>query len=461
VTHETDRLSAYLDRELPAVERGAVEAHLRDCADCTRHLAELAAVDAAARDLPTAEPPAGYFEAFPARVRQRLGTRPRTLSRRPPWLLALAAGLLVAVLAPAVWRNGPWNGRSASPARSGSADVARDITAQSADAPRPSAEAARSLAPAAAEPKLAFDEQRQRLKALGYTSAQDAQSERHDVQVQKKMSSKQERSDAKPRGASSGFVAAPTSNPLSGAPVEPGSASPASSRPAAPPPAAMADAVEQRAPERLGQLQKDQRKERTAGGAGSPDSGLASGAPPQLAASVGEDQHTREGTPASGATPPGAVAEEAVATREVDKVESYGNRAAEGAPQDSAAMAAAARKRGRQRQTAAVSVTGATREGTVLSVAQERFEELLGRTFKDADEARSLREAWRAFASDFPEGPGSDEARVRIVETGAAAFRFGGDREDLLLLRRDAADYLKRPSAHQSKRVREVLESLP
>lgn len=92
-----DLLSRYLDGELAGSARAEVESHLRGCAGCARHLEELAAVDAAARELPVPAPP-GYFESLPARVRARL---PAPRRKSPPvWVWAAAAGLAVAALVP-------------------------------------------------------------------------------------------------------------------------------------------------------------------------------------------------------------------------------------------------------------------------------------------------------------------------------------------------------------------------
>jgi hypothetical protein len=100
--HVLDRLSLYLDGELATAARTEVEAHLQGCSACARHLEELAAVDAAARDLPVPAPP-GYFDSLPARVRARL---PAPRRRAPPvWVWAAAAGLALAALAPVLLRQ--------------------------------------------------------------------------------------------------------------------------------------------------------------------------------------------------------------------------------------------------------------------------------------------------------------------------------------------------------------------
>jgi len=75
-----------------------------------------------------------------------------------------------------------------------------------------------------------------------------------------------------------------------------------------------------------------------------------------------------------------------------------------------------------------------------------------------ADEARELREDWRALAQTEPEGPRADAARVRVIEVGALAYRMGRGPEDLAKLRADAAAYLGRPDARQKPRVQRLLE---
>lgn len=105
--HERERLSAYIDRELPPGERAAVEAHLAACPECAALLAELAAADEAAASLP-AEAPDGYFEAFPGRVRARLEARRAAVPparRVPVWTWAAAAALLLGVVAPLTLRQ--------------------------------------------------------------------------------------------------------------------------------------------------------------------------------------------------------------------------------------------------------------------------------------------------------------------------------------------------------------------
>ena len=55
--HERERLSAYLDEELPAGERAEVSAHLVGCSECASRLSEMAALGERARELPQEAPP--------------------------------------------------------------------------------------------------------------------------------------------------------------------------------------------------------------------------------------------------------------------------------------------------------------------------------------------------------------------------------------------------------------------
>ncbi|HVR71343.1 MAG TPA: anti-sigma factor, partial [Vicinamibacteria bacterium] len=102
--HVSERMSAYVDRELPPADRAGVDAHLRECPDCARAVEEMRALDALARGQEV-QAPEGYFDALPGRLRGRLA--PRAHARVPPWTLALAAGLAVALLAPLALRRAP------------------------------------------------------------------------------------------------------------------------------------------------------------------------------------------------------------------------------------------------------------------------------------------------------------------------------------------------------------------
>lgn len=104
--HERERLSAYLDGELPAGERARVETHLGACSECAALLADLGVADRAAAVLPV-EAPDGYFEGFADRVVGRIEARkaearPRRL---PAWSWAAAAVLLLGVVTPLTLRQ--------------------------------------------------------------------------------------------------------------------------------------------------------------------------------------------------------------------------------------------------------------------------------------------------------------------------------------------------------------------
>jgi anti-sigma factor RsiW len=100
----TDRLSEYLDGELPPGERETVASHLAACGECRRTLSELRLVAAAAQRL-TARPPAGDLWAgiagriAAAEPAEGTGAEPaRPRSRRISFTLPelVAASLLIA-----------------------------------------------------------------------------------------------------------------------------------------------------------------------------------------------------------------------------------------------------------------------------------------------------------------------------------------------------------------------------
>jgi hypothetical protein len=73
---------------------------------------------------------------------------------------------------------------------------------------------------------------------------------------------------------------------------------------------------------------------------------------------------------------------------------------------------------------------------------------------------RARREGWRSFVVRYPGSPRADEARVRAIEAGIAAWRIGHDPADLGQARVDAATYLARPDAVQAGRVRALLKNV-
>jgi anti-sigma factor RsiW len=135
-SHEHERLSAYLDGELPAGEREEVAQHLAACAECAARLAEFAAVGDAAATL-AAGAPSGYFEALPGRVRARL--EPRAAHRLPVWGWAVAAALLLAVVTPLTLRRlpAPESTSAGRPAPAAAPPAAEPVPLQSAATPAP------------------------------------------------------------------------------------------------------------------------------------------------------------------------------------------------------------------------------------------------------------------------------------------------------------------------------------
>jgi hypothetical protein len=95
----------------------------------------------------------------------------------------------------------------------------------------------------------------------------------------------------------------------------------------------------------------------------------------------------------------------------------------------------------------------------VASLPEARLDALLSETPATAEEARDLRESFRALAQQ--EGPRLDEARVHVILAGAEAYRLSRDPRDLKVLQKDAAAYLQLKDAPQADRVRGVLNSLP
>lgn len=114
-----DRLSDYLDEELDARERQAVEAHLATCDACRDLLADLRQVTLRAAALETRMPERDLWAGIAGRIGAAPGTAGQTPkvipieTRRPRWRLPeftltapqlVAAGLLIAVLSSAgVW----------------------------------------------------------------------------------------------------------------------------------------------------------------------------------------------------------------------------------------------------------------------------------------------------------------------------------------------------------------------
>jgi anti-sigma factor RsiW len=127
----TDRLSEYLDDELPPGERAALEGHLAQCAECSAALADLRRVVARARALESTGPATDLWPGIATRIGAAAGAGPAVRAigmRRFAFSLPqlLAAGIALMVLSGgSVWLLRPGStpsiasGAAAAPAESG------------------------------------------------------------------------------------------------------------------------------------------------------------------------------------------------------------------------------------------------------------------------------------------------------------------------------------------------------
>jgi len=388
--HVADRLSPFLDDELDAREREAVVRHLQECSECTRHLQELSAVDrlAGAEPVPV---PDGYFNDFVSRVRSRIRHDPAAARPRlvvPGWVMGLAAGLVIALVAPLIVRQKP----------------VASLPESERVAQAPAAAPPATLPPATTLAAADVDS----LKSLGYVQGPS--------------------DDRRDQPASGGRAAALANQ----APQRP----PQAPAPA-PPPATLQD-----------------RKKKAE---------VAASAPPEPAALREELSVAAEGQEREAAKSPDAFQEQDAEEAKRDDAGRLGaaardravkaKQAAPPAPQaaDSTAFASAPAENA---AAAPAAVPKLQKSGP-----SPAFRALVQRQAGTIAEARGLREAWRAFAGGAL-GSEADEARVRVIEGGAVAYRLSGESADLELFRRDAANYLRREDAAQKDRVRGLLASV-
>jgi hypothetical protein len=101
-----------------------------------------------------------------------------------------------------------------------------------------------------------------------------------------------------------------------------------------------------------------------------------------------------------------------------------------------------------------------TRAGRFPRADEQEFSRLAAPSAQTVGALRARREAWRTFVLLYPNSSWTDEARVRAIEAGIAAWRLGHDPVDLGQARVDAASYLARPDAAQAVRVRAILENM-
>jgi len=93
----TDRLSEYVDGELAAGERSALETHLATCADCRATLGELRGVVARAKALEDRAPKADLWSGVAKRIGagQVIAIRSRRFSFSMPQLIAASIALVL------------------------------------------------------------------------------------------------------------------------------------------------------------------------------------------------------------------------------------------------------------------------------------------------------------------------------------------------------------------------------
>ncbi|MCG6928032.1 MAG: zf-HC2 domain-containing protein [Acidobacteria bacterium] len=392
--HERERLSAWLDGELPPAERAEVEGHLAACEECAALLADLGAVDGLARELP-AEPPAGYLEGFPARVRARIegsirarGATPPPRWRIPVWTWAAAAVLVLAVVTPLTLER---LDHEAVPAR-------QDRRAQ---APKEAPEiGALSSVPGEADEAVPADR------------------DREPEQQAKREVRRELRLEERAREPEPAFAVPPAPEPTDTTAARP----PALSR---------------------------------GSGAAAPPAAPESGTPgrwtetpsPEAAAPVTVEGEAREEVLTPGLRLRGPVAKDDVATGDA-ALEDARVRA------DAPAKGRMAAPRTVEGQGGLAAAEKKTVPGDTLTYAR-----LARRTPSGAAAWRAYREDWRAFVEAYPGSRHVDEARVRVIEAGLEAWHAGGDPEDLTRAQGDADAYLARDDAGLRERVLRALSA--
>jgi hypothetical protein len=407
-----ERLGAYLDGELDASDRVSVDAHLRECADCAGHLADLSAVDDAARRTPL-EVPAGYFDDFAPRVRARLEKRAPVRWRPPVWGWAAAAALLLAVITPLALqeRASAPLAESAPPAGAPAASEAGRLRQNSAPEPAatvPPASAALPQAPAVPAPRPGAPREQDELSKRQLESRIARRDRDSDLLARDEAAAGAKVAEAEPELQRKREDAAPVGGLADSAKLanekkedEPPADSRASGYVAPPPPPSTA------------QRQYGPRAQNTA--------------PAPSVAGRRSDAESKDKKQAAD-----AVAQKAGA----------GADAPAGAMQESVEVSPKPRDLAR-------------------GAAAAKFRSLAeGDPPRTDGEARTLREAWRAFVDENPGHPHADEARVRLVEAGELAYRLGRRPHDREIALRDGRAYLGRTVAPQAARVRAALERL-
>jgi hypothetical protein len=110
--HPSDRLAAYCDGQLPALEARAIESHLATCGRCRRECDDVRFAAAALRELALSSPPQSVWNALDRQLREaRVPVR-----AVPRWRVSVAAAASLALLVAtgALYRlvnrapDGPW-----------------------------------------------------------------------------------------------------------------------------------------------------------------------------------------------------------------------------------------------------------------------------------------------------------------------------------------------------------------
>lgn len=437
--HVQDLLSAYLDGELSPPERAMVEAHLAACDACAERLEDFTTLDTTLRALPV-EPPPGYFDAFPGRVRERVRGQaaPAPRWRVPVWGWAAAAALLLAVVTPLTLDRARQSPAVPAAAPGGESAPARQAQAATDEAPAPPANAALRSAPYAgghgglgqsAGPPRAVPEPPARVAAeavpaatpdgrrenqLGKTAAgagttfaappaetRDQSQAPHAVELPRQAEERRAESAA-PSQAELGALA-------SAAPPRPRA-------PAAPLPAAPTA------------LREDALAEAAAAPVAKPEAALVGAVP---------------------APPSGRLVDAERDAAQSERKEKAATES-EGA---TVPRAAAAGARGRAPGSARASDDAAGDEYAALRARGTPGSAGL-------EQARTLRDDWRSFAARNPSGARGDEARFQVIEAGYRAWRLGRDAADRAVLARDARTYLERAAGLHTERVRAILAEL-
>lgn len=420
--HVREHLSPFLDGELTAPDRAAVEAHLQACPECAAHLEELATLDALARDLP-APAPADGFEAFPARVRARIAAHGRRPRRIPAWGLAAAAALLLAVITPLTLMQ-----RSASPVRS---------PADTAGYPAAAPAATLAASPAPPSPLEALEKSRQVDRVGGRDRAPGGALAPAPAKLEQA-----------PKDAEGYVAQSPEEARLRRRMVVPE----AQRQVEAPRPTLAAgdddngllDSVP--APTPAPARPSPQSKRDGSGFAG--PTATASKDQPAARGPRGEAKANAP-APAAPAVPPPPPAAEA--DQRLDEREAGGKAGGDPATKT---------LRSKGSVTPAADTPGTNTVGAGGLSSEAVYAELRARRPETPQAARELRDAWRRLAQVRPEGAEADEARTRTIDLGLAAWQLSGEAQDRAVLLRDLADYLARKDAPQAERMRVLRQSV-